>query len=118
MKRSLIAFLLLAGCAAGDPGTDFAGNVYPVECTVAATIAEPADRIPIDPDLLQAFDANPNHRVYGAFIGAEPGKGVIFYDETLRGWLLADVLRHEGCHAVRLRTVGDIHWHGDVKVRG
>ena len=105
----------LLGCAEGDPATDFAGNVYPAECTIAASIAEPAERVAMDPVLMQAFDANPNHRTYGAYISGNPG--VIFYDETLRGWLLDDVMRHEGCHALRFHRTGEAQWHGNIQVR-
>jgi hypothetical protein len=114
MRRALAIALLLLGaaCKEEDPPTDFAGRVYPAECTIAATIAEPATRIPMDPDLLQAFNTNLNTRLYGVFIANLPGQpGTIFYDETLRGWLLADVMRHEGCHALWQRLKGDANWH-------
>ena len=112
MRRAIAPLLLLAGCAVGDPPDDLAGHVYPAECTVAAAIAEPASRIAIDPAILETMSEQFNKRELGLWLPPlNGGPATIFYDETARGWELADIQRHEGCHQIRYRLTGDARWH-------
>ena len=113
MARAALALLILAagGCAPARDA-DRNGNIYPAECTVAATISEPASRIGMDPVILDAMLGEFNKHEFGLWLpGFNNGLPTIFYDETSRGWALADVMRHEGCHGVRDRLTGDPHWH-------
>lgn len=109
----LCATMLFACVATGDSKTDLAGNVYPPECTVNAATTEPAQRIAVAPRLLTGF---PKHhfddRVLGVTFTAPNRLPVIWYDETLTGWALIDVERHEGCHALKYRLKGNAQWHG------
>ena len=112
MTRALLPILFLTACAP-QSDTDLAGNVYPPECTVAAAIAEPAARIAMDPVILGTFsEVFGGKRVEGAWLPPfNGGLATIFYDETARGWELADIQRHEGCHGIRWRLTGDSRWH-------
>ena len=101
----LAACAVLGACASPDgPSTDFAGNVYPIQCRGDLSYVK-APILFVPPSHLADYGAkhgmNAGTRLYGLTVM----RSFILIDNTLRGWKRADAIRHERCHVI----AGD--WH-------
>lgn len=112
MRRVTLALALsVSACAqpGAYPATDHAGRVYPPECrrdlsNVQVPVIFTSEAHMLSTASAAGLHIPANARLYGLHV-QQLGSSIIMVDETLRGWVLDDVIHHERCHEV----AG--HWH-------
>ena len=101
MRPAILAALLLAGCAAYDPGTylnDAEGYALPQNCRAAPESVPVAAVIDLPRSQLAAVTGQRTNAYYHFF------SNTVAIADDMTGWRRADTLHHEQFHAYCQKT--------------
>ena len=102
----IIIILSICTCSHNQPFNDFAGRSYPSQCR------ENLDWVDVKIQMVSRQELTAlaekysvklkmNTQLYGLYIPfGDNGNPLIVIYKDLRGWVLADVIRHERCHHI------------------